>query len=125
MKISEVSKATGVAVSTIRFYEKQDLLPEKYIDRDDNTYRNYSSDVIEHLLMIKTVHSVGFSLKEITEIQSSNGDDISIDKKIKLLYSKLAEIEKQKEDLYQSEMILRKMLTNKINLNISHQEIHD
>ncbi|CAM3135484.1 MerR family transcriptional regulator [Paenibacillus taichungensis] len=125
MKISEVSKATGVAVSTIRFYEKQDLLPEKYIDRDDNTYRNYSSDVIEHLLMIKTVHSVGFSLKEITEIQSSNGDDISIDKKIKLLYSKLAEIEKQKEDLYQSEMILRKMLTNKINLNISHEEIHD
>ncbi|OCT15043.1 MerR family transcriptional regulator [Paenibacillus pectinilyticus] len=116
MKISEVSKVTGLAVSTIRFYEKQGLLSEKYIDRDDNNYRNYSSDVIEHLLMIKTVHSVGFSLKEINEIQPSNGDDISIDKKIELLYSKLAEIEKQKEDLNHTEMILRKMLTNKINL---------
>ncbi|MCR8656595.1 MerR family transcriptional regulator [Paenibacillus endoradicis] len=125
MKINEVSKATGLAVSTIRFYEKQGLLPEKYIDRDDNNYRNYSFDVIEHLLMIKTVHSVGFSLKEITEIQSSNGDDISIDKKIELIYRKLAEIEKQKEDLNKTEMILRKMLTNKLNLKISDEKITD
>ncbi|NRW37544.1 DNA-binding transcriptional MerR regulator [Clostridium beijerinckii] len=69
MKINEVSKKTGLSISTIRFYEKEGLIPEKYVSRDTNNYRSYSVDIIEYLLMIKTVHSVGFSLREIKEIQ--------------------------------------------------------
>jgi DNA-binding transcriptional MerR regulator len=57
MKINEVSKKTGLSISTIRFYEKQDLIPAKYVRRDSNNYRNYSADVIDHLLMIKTDYS--------------------------------------------------------------------
>lgn len=29
MKINEVSKKTGLSISTIRFYEKEGLIPEK------------------------------------------------------------------------------------------------
>jgi len=115
MKINEVSKKTGLSISTIRFYEKQDLIPTKYVSRDSNNYRNYSSDIIDHLLMIKTVHSVGFSLTEIKEIQKNNVNSISNDTKIELLQKKIDEVKKQKENLNKTEAILKKMLKKKLN----------
>jgi len=115
MKINEVSKKTGLSISTIRFYEKKGLIPEKYVSRDTNNYRNYSIDIIEYLLMIKTVHSAGFSLTEIKEIQKSNVNTISIDTKIELLKNKINEVEEQKENLNKTEIILKKMLKNKLN----------
>ncbi|NRT76417.1 MerR family transcriptional regulator [Clostridium beijerinckii] len=115
MKINEVSKKTGLSISTIRFYEKEGLIPEKYVSRDANNYRSYSVDIIEYLLMIKTVHSVGFSLREIKEIQKSNDNIISIDTKIELLQEKIKEVEEQKENLNKTEIILKKMLKNKLN----------
>jgi DNA-binding transcriptional MerR regulator len=115
MKINEVSKKTGLSISTIRFYEKEGLIPEKYVSRNANNYRSYSVDIIDYLLMIKTVHSVGFSLREIKEIQKSNDNIISIDTKIELLQEKIKEVEEQKENLNKTEIILKKMLTNKLN----------
>lgn len=116
MKINEVSKKTGLSISNIRFYEKEGLIPEKYISRDTNNYRNYSLDIIEYLLMIKTVHSVGFSLREIKEIEKSNENTFSIDSKIELLQKKINEVEEQKENLNKTEIRLKKMLKNKLNL---------
>ncbi|WP_238948611.1 MerR family transcriptional regulator [Clostridium sp. YIM B02569] len=115
MKINEVSKKTGLSISTIRFYEKEGLIPEKYVSRGANNYRSYSVDIIEYLLMIKTVHSVGFSLREIKEIQKGNDNIISIDTKIELLQEKIKEVEEQKENLNKTEIILKKMLKNKLN----------
>lgn len=116
MRINEVSKKTGLSISTIRFYEKQNLIPEKFVNRDLNNYRNYSEDIIDYLMMIKTVHSVGFSLIEIKEIQKNYADSISIDTKVKLLQKKILEVENQKENLNKTEAILKKMLQNKLNL---------
>jgi DNA-binding transcriptional MerR regulator len=116
MKINEVSKKTGLSISTIRFYEKEGLIPEKYVSRDTNNYRNYSVDIIEYLLMIKTVHSVGFSLREIKEIEKSNENTFSIDTKIELLQKKINEVEEQKKNLNKTEIRLKKMLKNKLNL---------
>ena len=115
MKINEVSKKTELSISTIRFYEKQGLIPEKYVSRDSNNYRNYSVDIIEYLLMIKTVHSVGFSLTQIKEIQKNNENSLSNDTKIELLQKKIKEVEDQKENLNKTEIILKKMLKNKFN----------
>jgi len=115
MKINEVSKKTKLSISTIRFYEKQGLIPEKYVSRDSNNYRNYSVDIIEYLLMIKTVHSVGFSLTQIKEIQKNNENSLSNDTKIELLQKKIKEVEDQKENLNKTEIILKKMLKNKLN----------
>lgn len=109
-------KKTGLSISTIRFYEKQNLIPEKFVNRDLNNYRNYSEDIIDYLMMIKTVHSVGFSLTEIKEIQKNYADSISIDNKVELLQKKIKEVENQKENLNKTEAILKKMLQNKLNL---------
>jgi DNA-binding transcriptional MerR regulator len=67
--------------------------------------------------MIKMVHSVGFSLSEIKEIQKSNANPISTGTKIELLQKKIYEVEKQKENLNKTETLLKKMLNNKLNSN--------
>jgi DNA-binding transcriptional MerR regulator len=41
MQIKKLSSATGVDIETIRYYEKQGLLPEP--DRKENGYRDYDN----------------------------------------------------------------------------------
>ena len=47
MRIKELSQATGVDVETIRFYEKERLLPAPA--RSDNGYRDYAGPHLERL----------------------------------------------------------------------------
>ena len=51
MRIKELAEATGVDVDTIRYYEKQSLLPEPA--RQDNGYRDYASAHLERLAFIR------------------------------------------------------------------------
>ena len=45
MQIKDLSRATGVDVETIRYYEKQGLLPKPA--RRDNGYRDYAAQHLE------------------------------------------------------------------------------
>jgi hypothetical protein len=45
MRISELAKATGVDLETIRYYEKQGLLPAP--EREENGYRSYTGEHLE------------------------------------------------------------------------------
>lgn len=47
MQIKDLSRATGVDVETIRYYEKQGLLPKPA--RRDNGYRDYAAQHLERL----------------------------------------------------------------------------
>ena len=51
MQIKELARATGVDVETIRYYEKQGLLPEPA--RRDNGYRDYAAAHLERLSFIR------------------------------------------------------------------------
>ena len=51
MQIKELARATGVDVETIRYYEKQGLLPEPA--RRDNGYRDYAAEHLERLSFIR------------------------------------------------------------------------
>ena len=51
MQIKDLSRATGVDVETIRYYEKQGLLPEPA--RRDNGYRDYAAQHLERLSFIR------------------------------------------------------------------------
>ena len=47
MKIGELARATGTQVETIRFYEREGLLPEP--SRTEGNYRIYEDDHAERL----------------------------------------------------------------------------
>lgn len=66
LKIGDIAKQTGVSVGTLRYYETLKLLHP--VERGDNGYRYYSSEVIVQVQFIKKAQSLGFSLEEIRQI---------------------------------------------------------
>jgi Cd(II)/Pb(II)-responsive transcriptional regulator len=60
MQIKELSSATGVDVETIRFYEKQGLLPEPA--RRENGYRDYAQSHLERLSFIRHCRALDMPL---------------------------------------------------------------
>jgi len=66
MRISELAKAVGVHVQTIRFYERRGLLPAPI--RLSGGYRDYSAAVVHLVQFIKQVQAHGYALDEIREL---------------------------------------------------------
>lgn len=66
MLIGEVSAATGVDNQTIRFYERQGLLPAP--GRAANGYRTYDIAVIDRLRFIRSAQNAGLSLADIAQV---------------------------------------------------------
>jgi DNA-binding transcriptional MerR regulator len=66
MKIGEFSKATGVKVGTIRFYERKKLL--RPAGRTPSGYRTYSPQDVQSVKGIRLTQELGFTLKEIKEL---------------------------------------------------------
>lgn len=67
MKIGELAKATGCEVETIRYYEREGLLPAP--PRSEGNYRNYGEQHVERLSFIRHCRSLGMSLDDIRTLQ--------------------------------------------------------
>jgi len=63
MKIGELAKAAGSQVETIRFYEREGLLP--VAERTDGNYRVYDQGHIERLSFIRHCRCLDMTLDEI------------------------------------------------------------
>lgn len=66
MTIGKVSRLIGVGIETIRFYEREGLIPKP--PRSASGYRHYASDTIDKLHFIKKAKGLGFTLVEIKEL---------------------------------------------------------
>lgn len=114
MKISEVSKATNLPISTIRYYERVGLIHDDYYVREDNGYRNYSTSVVPHLQFISKLLENRFSISELLQISETFGSSPTTEENIQLLRQKINEVKKKIADLKASEKILQKMLAHKM-----------
>lgn len=63
MKIGALAEATGTPVETIRFYEREGLLPPPA--RADNNYRMYLPEHAERLAFIRQCRNLDMTLDEI------------------------------------------------------------
>jgi len=66
MKIGELASRSGCSVQTIRYYEKQQLLPAP--SRSEGNFRLYSHTIFEQLMFIKRCRSLDLTLDEIREL---------------------------------------------------------
>ncbi len=66
MKIGELSEKTSCSVLTIRFYEKEGLIPQP--DRTQGNYRLYTEDYIDRLKFIVNCRSLNMNLIEIKKL---------------------------------------------------------
>src|ERR687887_2907022 len=65
-RTSEVARAGGVNLETIRYYERRGLLPKP--PRTPDGYRTFGADAVRRLRFIKRAQELGFSLKEVKEL---------------------------------------------------------
>ncbi len=108
MKIGELAKRSGMAASTIRFYESKGLL--KAVSRLSNGYREYPLEAVALLAIINDAQRVGFSLEEIRQVLP---EDISAWRHAELiaaLQKKILDIESLEVRLAQNKAHLRSLI---------------
>ncbi|KPZ22344.1 Cd(II)/Pb(II)-responsive transcriptional regulator [Pseudomonas syringae] len=66
MKIGELAKLTDTQVETIRYYEREGLLPAPA--RSDGNYRLYTQAHMERLSFIRNCRSLDMTLEEIRNL---------------------------------------------------------
>ena len=66
MRIKELGQATGVEVETIRFYEKEGLLPAPA--RSENGYRVYTTAHLERLAFVRHCRALDMPLADIKRL---------------------------------------------------------
>ncbi len=76
MRIGQLARSVGVDTQTIRFYEREGLLPPP--DRQDNGYRIYTERHVERLAFIRRCRILELSLAEIHELQRYQARPISL-----------------------------------------------
>ncbi|NLC24441.1 MAG: Cd(II)/Pb(II)-responsive transcriptional regulator [Oxalobacter sp.] len=70
MKIGELASATGTQVETIRYYEREGLLPNS--SRTQSNYRIYNEWHMERLLFIRRCRTLDMTLNEIRSLLRFN-----------------------------------------------------
>lgn len=66
MLITELSRATGFSVDTIRYYEKLGIIEAPL--RRENGYRDYPPITVACLRLCRKAKDLGFSLEEIRDL---------------------------------------------------------
>ena len=67
--IGEVSEILNISISTLRYYDKEGLLP--LVNRTSGNMRVFDETDIECLKMIECLKTTGMQLKEITLLQNA------------------------------------------------------
>ena len=71
MRTSELARLAGVAVSTVRFYERDGLLPAPA--RDRNGYRAFTADDVRTVRFLRRGQDLGFTLAELAAFTRLSG----------------------------------------------------
>ena len=72
MTIGALARAAGVGIDTVRFYEREGLLPAP--TRRASGYREYLPASASRLRFIRRAKELGFSLDEIRELLALSAD---------------------------------------------------
>ena len=66
LMIGEVAARAGVNIQTLRYYERQGILPKP--KRTSSGYRQYAQEAVRIVRFIKRAQDLGFTLAEIQEV---------------------------------------------------------
>ncbi len=72
MNIGQLARQAGVPIDTVRYYERQRLIPEPA--RSASGYRQYAGDDVTRLHFIRRAKTLGFTLEEIGELMAISGN---------------------------------------------------
>ncbi len=73
MTIGKLAKAADVAIDTVRYYEREGLLPKPH--RTASGYRVYAEDSVRRLRFIRRAKALGFQLSDIASLLRLTDND--------------------------------------------------
>lgn len=104
--IGEVAKSTGIAISTLRYYDREGMFPD--MERSSGGIRMFSDKEITVIRVIECLKTAGVSIKDIKEFLNwCKEGDASLEKRRELFHNRLSEVQKQIADLQSTMNFLR------------------
>lgn len=105
MQIGQLAKRAGVPIDTVRYYERNGILPSP--ERQASGYRAYGERDVERLRFLRRAKALGFTLVEIRdllELSSRRDDDMgnlkaAASEKLADVEHKLAELTRIRDGL--------------------------
>jgi Cu(I)-responsive transcriptional regulator len=98
MRIGELARATGTKAETIRYYEREGILPSA--DRTDSNYRDYSQNHLAALTFVRRARELGFGMAQVRELLAlSDHDDKPCENVDQLVRHQLSEVDSKIADL--------------------------
>lgn len=122
--ISEVAKELNLTVYTLRYYDKEGLMP--FIERTSNGTRLFKESDIEALKIIECLKSTGMPIKGIKDfIDWCSEGDSTLQQRYDMFMERKATVEAQIEELRKTmELIDHKCDYYKTALKAGTEEIH-
>lgn len=111
MTIGRLSKAAGVKVTTIRYYESVGLMGKP--DRSESGQRLYGDDAVQRLSFIRHARDLGFpmgAIRDLIKLQAEPGKDCAAVDII--AREQLADVRKRLNQLEALEGELKRMISN-------------
>jgi len=108
MLINELSKRTGVAIPTLRYYENFGLFKGEVNENiKTNNYKDYDESILEKVEMIKEAKEAGFTLAEIKKLlESWYNKSLSTDNKVEIIQHKINEVDEKIRQLKKVKKLL-------------------
>ena len=104
--IGEVANTTGIAISTLRYYDREGMFPN--IERRGGGIRVFSDAEIETIKIIECLKTSGLSIKDITQfLHWCQEGDSSLQKRRDMFYERLEAVKKQMEELQKTMDIIK------------------
>jgi MerR family mercuric resistance operon transcriptional regulator len=108
MKIVQLAQRAAVNLQTIRYYEREGLLPEP--PRLRSGYRLYTDSMVRRVRFIKRAQEIGFSLAEIPELLSLRTDGHRERNEVRAIaQAKIADIEDKMRTLKAMKTVLNRL----------------
>ncbi|KKI90744.1 MerR family transcriptional regulator [Bacillus sp. SA1-12] len=122
--ISEVSKELNLTPYTLRYYDKEGLIP--FVERTSGGTRLFKESDIEALKVIECLKSTGMPIKEIKHfIDWCSEGDSTLQQRYAMFMERKATVEAQIEELKKAmEVIEHKCLYYKTALDAGTEDIH-
>ena len=106
LKIGQLAQRAAVNLQTIRYHEREGLLPEPR--RLSSGYRLYTDSMVRRVRFIKRAQEIGFSLAEIRELLSLRADGQRNEVRA-IAQAKIADIEDKMRTLKAMKTVLNRL----------------
>ncbi len=92
--IKKVSEMTGLSIPTIRYYDKEGLLPD--LQRKESGYRIFSDRDLEAIDLIECFKESGLTIREIRHFMSLvRQGDVTLDERLAIYQMHIARLEEK------------------------------